>query len=155
MRRNPIRSLWVGKEIRQNPRPEGERLGEGKTMTTQNDSMHRNPPRLTGYARDMRKDPSKAENSLWQTLRNRQINGWKFRRQQVAGDYIADFLCHECHLVIELDGDSHDGQEAYDLKRTKWFESQGFKVIRFTNFDVLENLESVVDVIRRVGGSES
>jgi very-short-patch-repair endonuclease len=72
-----------------------------------------------------------------------------------VGDYIADFLCHECRLVVELDGDSHDGRENYDLKRTMWFESQGFKVIRFTNFDVLENLESVVEVIRKTDESES
>jgi very-short-patch-repair endonuclease len=124
-------------------------------MPTQNYSMHRNPPRLTGYAREMRKEPSKAEFILWQTLRNRQINGWKFRRQQVTGDYIADFLCHECHLVVELDGDTHDGHETYDQKRTMWFKSQGFKVIRFTNFDVLENLESVADAIRRAGESDS
>jgi very-short-patch-repair endonuclease len=58
----------------------------------------------------MRQDPSKAENMLWQYLRNRQVNGWKFRRQHVLGNYIADFLCHDCHLVIELDGDSHDGR---------------------------------------------
>jgi very-short-patch-repair endonuclease len=124
-------------------------------MSNQHDSLHRNPPRLTTFARDMRQDPSKAENVLWQILRNRQINGYKFRRQQVMGNYIADFLCHDCHLVVELDGDSHDGREAYDLERTRWFESQGFKVIRFSNFDVLENVESVIEEIRRAGGSSA
>ena len=120
-------------------------------MSTEHDSSHRNPPRLIQFARDMRQDPSKAENMLWQYVRNRQVNGWKFRRQQVLGNYIADFLCHDCHLVIELDGDSHDGREKYDLERARWFESQGYRVIRFTNFDVLENVESVIDEIRRAG----
>lgn len=124
-------------------------------MPTQNDSQHRIPPRLTNFARCMRLNPSKAENLLWFTLRNRQVDGWKFRRQQVLGDYIADFLCHECHLVIELDGDSHNGRETYDFERTRWFESQGFKVIRITNFDVLDNLQSVVKEIQLTAGKNS
>ncbi len=135
--------------------PKGRDQVRGKTMPTSNDSQHRIPPRLMDFARGMRKDPSKAENLLWFALRNRQINGWKFRRQQVVGNYIADFLCHDCHLIIELDGDSHDGRETYDLERTKWFQSQGYCVIRFTNFDVLENMASVIEEIQRVGAKNS
>jgi adenine-specific DNA-methyltransferase len=117
--------------------------------------LHRKPPRLTQHARDMRKVPSKAENSLWLVLRNRQVDGLKFRRQHVLGSYIADFFCAEQHLVVELDGDTHASQEPYDLQRTQWMESQGFRVMRFTNFDVLENLDAVVEAIRNAcGGKE-
>lgn len=110
--------------------------------------LHRKPPILTRRARDMRHEPSKAENILWQVLRNRQINGLKFRRQNVLGVYILDFYCNEKNLVIEVDGDSHAEQVEYDHQRTIWLESQGCRVIRFTNFDVLENLSRVVEVIQ-------
>jgi very-short-patch-repair endonuclease len=112
------------------------------------ETLHRFPPALTRRARDMRHEPSKAENTLWQVLRNRQINGLKFRRQHVLGDYILDFYCIEKNLIIEVDGDSHAEQVEYDNQRTVWLESQGCRVIRFTNFDVLENLSSVVEAIQ-------
>ncbi len=119
-------------------------------MPPQDNSLHHNPPTLTKRARDMRHEPSKAENMLWQVLRNRQVNGLKFRRQHVLDNYIVDFFCVEKSLVIEVDGDSHSERVMYDAHRTQWLESQGFKVLRFTNFDVLENLNEVVIRIMEV-----
>ena len=79
------------------------------------------------------------------------MRGIKFRRQHVIGPYVADFYCAAASLVIELDGDSHDDQVKYDAERTKYMEDQGIKVVRYTNGDVLENLEGVVeDIFRRV-----
>lgn len=111
-------------------------------------SLHHNPPALIQHARDMRHEPSKAENVLWQVLRNRQMCGLKFRRQHVLASFILDFYCVETKLVIEVDGDSHAEQVEYDQQRTAWLESQGCRVIRFTNFDVLENLSGVIETIQ-------
>jgi very-short-patch-repair endonuclease len=124
-------------------------------MPPENLSLHRKPPKLTQHARDMRIASSKAENTLWEVLRNRQVDGLKFRRQHVLGSYIADFFCAEQCLVVELDGDSHASQEPYDLQRTQWLESQGLRVIRFTNFDVLENLDGVIGAIRDACGGKA
>ncbi len=93
-------------------------------------------------------DATDVERTLWRALRNRQF-GTKFRRQQPIGPYVVDFVSHEARLVIELDGGQHntaDGLE-YDAKRTAFLEREGFRVLRFWNNDVLENVEGVVSVI--------
>jgi 5-methyltetrahydrofolate--homocysteine methyltransferase len=117
---------------------------------SQTQFLHRIKSVFTKYARTMHNDPSKAENILWQVLRNRQIHGLKFRRKHVLGNYIVDFYCVEHNLVIEVDGDSHADQEEYDLLRTSWLASKGYQVVRFTNFEVLENLSGVVEKINEV-----
>jgi very-short-patch-repair endonuclease len=93
------------------------------------------PPRRTtakGYdtARKLRKEPTPAEVKLWAHIRNNQL-GINFRRQHAIGNYIPDFVCIKKKLVIELDGSQHLEQEEYDKERTKYLESQGYKVIRF------------------------
>jgi adenine-specific DNA-methyltransferase len=85
-----------------------------------------------------------AETKLWAILRNRQLNGYKFRRQKSIGRFIVDFYCADADLIIEIDGDTHAGRESYDTKRTKWLENNGYKIIRYTNEEVLTNLENVV-----------
>jgi len=75
------------------------------------------------------------------------LGGFKFRRQQPAGPFVADFYCAECELVVELDGDSHDGRETYDADRTSRFTDRGVEVIRFVNDDVYTNLDAVLDAI--------
>jgi len=72
---------------------------------------------------------------------NRQLAGYKFRRQQPIGRFIVDFYCADVKLVIELDGDSHAGQVEYDSARTQWLEDREYHVIRFSNWDVHKNLE--------------
>src|SRR4051812_27193410 len=91
---------------------------------------------LLARAREMRKQPAPAERKLWNRLRDRQLDGLKFRRQHVLGAYIADFYCHDAHLVIEIDGDSHDERDEYDATRTQIINRGGYRVIRFLNVDV-------------------
>jgi very-short-patch-repair endonuclease len=87
---------------------------------------------------------------LWSHLRRRQLDGWKFRRQAPIGEYIVDFYCPAARLVVELDGDSHDSEVAYNYgqSRQAWLESQGLKVLRFSpNYEKQDHLEGVWDAI--------
>ena len=103
--------------------------------------------RLTAHAKAMRKQPSEPELRLWLALRAKRFETTKFRRQKVIGPYITDFSSRTPPLVIELDGDTHAGQEHYDAQRTAYLEAQGYQVIRFNNSDVVGNLEYVLDRI--------
>jgi hypothetical protein len=81
---------------------------------------------------------------LWQRLRNQQLSGLKFRRQHPLGPFIADFYCAACRLVMEIDGDIHDLQPERDAARTEQFEQYGYRVIRFRNKQVLNDVEDVL-----------
>ena len=100
----------------------------------------------------LRMNMTTAEQLLWDKLRNKQIEGYKFRRQHPYGKYILDFYCNKSRLVIELDGKYHldKEQKVYDDERTKNLESDGLKVIRFNNEQVLYNIESVVNEIKKI-----
>ncbi len=87
------------------------------------------------------------EAKLWARLRNRQLGGFKFRRQHPIGSYVVDFCCAERRLTVELDGDSHAEQEEYDKKRTSWLIEQGYQEIRFWNREVMQNLDAVLEKI--------
>jgi very-short-patch-repair endonuclease len=104
----------------------------------------------TSKARELRKNPTEAEQALWKHLRMRQINGCKFRHQQPIGSYIVDFVSFERRMIIELDGGQHSQQVVYDSKRTAWLEAQGYCVLRFWNNQVLEEIEAVKAVILKV-----
>lgn len=84
---------------------------------------------------------------MWSVLRNRHLHGVKFSRQVVIGSYIADFCAREHVLIVEVDGDTHAGDGARDERRTAWLAAQGYRVIRFTNADVMSNLEGVLYAI--------
>jgi very-short-patch-repair endonuclease len=100
-------------------------------------------------ARELRKEMTPAEKRLWQVLRGNRLDGLYFRRQHAVGTYILDFVCVQEKLVIEVDGGSHLEQEEYDSERTQWLEDEkGYRVIRFTNDDVLKNIHEVVEAIR-------
>jgi very-short-patch-repair endonuclease len=99
-------------------------------------------------ARELRRRSTDAERKLWQHLRDRQVGGAKFRRQVPIGPYIVDFVAIEHQLVIEVDGGQHAMADA-DLVRSRWLASQGYRVIRFWNNEVLANPEGVIDTIRR------
>ncbi|HEX7026257.1 MAG TPA: endonuclease domain-containing protein [Gammaproteobacteria bacterium] len=88
-----------------------------------------------------RKQQTDAERKLWSALRNRQIKNCKFRRQHKIANYIADFVCLEKQLVIELDGGQHLQQTEYDEERTRFLQSHGFQVLRFWNHQILKNLK--------------
>ena len=101
--------------------------------------------RLIEFAKQMRREQTEPETRLWLELRAQRFQGIKFRRQKVIGPYIADFSSREPMLVIEIDGDTHADREAYDRSRTAYFEEQGYRVIRFTNRDVLTNMDGVLE----------
>ena len=104
---------------------------------------------LKQFAKEMRNKPTEAERLLWNVLSNKGIDNHKFRRQHIIGNYIADFICLKQNLIIEVDGSIHQLPEniASDAERTKWLLSEGFRVIRFTNNQVLFELEKVIDKI--------
>ena len=91
-----------------------------------------------------------AELLLWQHLRNRQLGGYKFRRQKPIGPFIVYFICVEKHLIIEVDGGQHAEQLEADKKRTRFLEQNGYKVIRFWNNEVILKSESVLNEILSV-----
>lgn len=100
-------------------------------------------------ASKLRKNSTIQERMLWKILRNRQFKNLKFRRQFPIGEYIVDFVCEEKRIVIELDGGQHNEFENIikDNERTKFIESEGYKVIRFWNNDILNNLEGVFKIL--------
>ena len=106
-------------------------------------------------ARELRKNLTEAERTLWRHLRLRQFGGYKFRRQQPIGNYIVDFVCLEKRLIIELDGGQHSEQIAYDSERNAWLEEQGFSILRFWNNQVLKEIEPVKQVIMEALGCKS
>lgn len=104
-------------------------------------------PRKTILARRLRREATPAERALWVHLSRSQL-GTKFSRQMPVGPYIADFLSRELKLVVELDGFSHDVAPERDMTRDRWMRDHGYRVLRFTNADVSENIEGVVMAIR-------
>jgi very-short-patch-repair endonuclease len=109
----------------------------------------RTPKRTVKAARHLRKRMTPAEELLWQQLRGNQLDGWHFRRQHPVGRFIVDFFCAKAKLVVEVDGPIHKQQRAYDKERTELLETErGYHVIRFTNDEVLNDIESVLQRIR-------
>ena len=107
------------------------------------------PEELLRRCRKLRTSSSDAETRLWSCLRNRQLLGFKFRRQHPVDKFIVDFYCHDVKLAIEIDGGQHaeGAQSLYDKRRTAQLESKGIKVLRFWNNEVLQNLEGVLEMI--------
>ncbi|HMM63708.1 MAG TPA: DUF559 domain-containing protein [Mesorhizobium sp.] len=98
------------------------------------------------FARTMRKEATEAEDRLWQELRGRRLDRIKFRRQAPIGNYIADFVCLEARLIVEIDGSQHADSD-YDRWRDMALNERGFRVLRFWNDDVLRDIGSVCDTI--------
>ena len=96
---------------------------------------------LTPFAKQLRKRPTDAENLLWRHLQRRQIEGFKFRRQQPIGNYIVDFVCLTKKIVIEIDGGQHAVDKETDRIRDAWLRANGFSILRFWNTELFENLE--------------
>ncbi len=140
------------------PQRIGEGLGEGTfpsqavntgwahTYRVDSDLYRKIKP----LAREMRTEPTAAENHLWQRLRRKQIHGYKFRRQHVIDRFIIDFFCADARLVVEVDGPTHEYTEAEDALRTEFLESLGLHVLRFTNGEVLQSTDAVVERIGEV-----
>ena len=102
-----------------------------------------------GFAKKLRKEMTDVEKLLWFRLRGRRLENLKFRRQMPIGLYVVDFICLEQRVIVELDGGQHAEQADYDTQRTAWLNGQGFRVLRFWNNEVLENLAGVLEVIVR------
>ena len=120
-----------------------------------NDHLHKGAiGKLYQYGRELRQLSTKAEKILWEYLRNRKLEGLKFRRQHPLDKFIADFYCHEKKLVIELEGAVHDEKmnAQYDEARTYELGGFGIKVIRFRNSEVEDNIAFVLNEIRKVAG---
>jgi very-short-patch-repair endonuclease len=103
-------------------------------------------PRPTRRAQALRNNATDAERALWRHLSRRQLEGFKFSRQIPVGPFVCDFLCRERALVVEVDGGQHADSER-DAKRTAYLESEGYRVIRFWNNEVLENVDGVLRLI--------
>ena len=101
--------------------------------------------KLTILAKQLRQNQTPQEQKLWNIIRNHKFNNLKFKRQQPIGKYIVDFICKDIKLIIELDGGQHNTKENIlaDEKRTKFLESKGYKVIRFWNNEIDNNIEGV------------
>ncbi len=101
-------------------------------------------------AREMRTQQTNAENHLWQRIRKEQVLGFKFRRQHTIDRFIVDFYCTKARLVIEVDGSIHDEQQENDQLRTEFLENLGLRVLRFTNGEVLQQPDAVIERIAEV-----
>ncbi len=108
--------------------------------------MPKEPERID-RARELRRNMTDAERLLWRHVRRKQLAGAHFRRQRPIGPFIADFVCVERRLVVELDGGQHAERGDDDARRTRFLEQRGYRVLRFWNNDVLSNIDGVLRVI--------
>jgi very-short-patch-repair endonuclease len=124
--------------------PEGRMRVYGAVVTTRQIE-----PRRLDQARRLRRSQTPAEERLWQNLRGRRLQGHKFVRQHSIGPFTVDFLCREATLVIEVDGATHaeDREIEYDVLRTAYLGSQGYRVLRILNDDVFHRFNDVMDMI--------
>jgi very-short-patch-repair endonuclease len=118
------------------PSPSGRGIGRGESN------------KLLTNARRLGNQSTDAERALWTQLRAHRFDGYKFRRQQVIGSYIVDFVCFEANLIIELDGSQHMDQVSYDNQRTEKLEQMGYRVLRFWNNEIFSELDGILETIR-------
>jgi len=158
-----VRSFWLCKKANRKralryrvvpPSPPGRGAGGEGSRTEPVPRKTKPPldPDLLAFARQLRKEQPDAEKLLWRVLRNRQLAGFKFRRQHPVGPYVLDFYCHEARLAVELDGGQHNAPEgrAHDVKRTQFLQKHGIRVVRFWNHEVLQETDAVLEAIWRV-----
>jgi len=103
---------------------------------------------ISEVARNLRKNLTPSEQSLWKHLRQEQLGGFKFRRQQPIGKFIADFVCFEKRLIVEVDGEVHLSQKERDNERDLYLKESGFKVVRFSNEEIERDIKGVLGRIR-------
>ena len=105
---------------------------------------------LRNRARKLRRQQTDVETKLWMRLRDRQLNGAKFRRQHPIGPYIVDFCCPDRELIVEIDGGQHAEQASADQIRTNFLEAAGYRVVRFWNHEALEQMDAILEEIVRL-----
>ena len=117
--------------------------------------MHkRTTPKVFGHAKQLHRNMTPAEVKLWARLRAHRLDGIHFRNQHAIGNYVVDFCAPRKKLIIELDGSQHLDQEAHDKERTQYLESQGYRVLRFWNKDVMNDIDGVIRAIIQAMESE-
>ncbi len=109
--------------------------------------MAHEPTLTRDTARNLRASATEAEQKLWSRLRTKQLDGFQFRRQYSIGPFFVDFICLEADLIVELDGSQHADQKEQDESRSAFLRSYGCRVLRFWNFDVISDVDSVVEQI--------
>jgi very-short-patch-repair endonuclease len=102
----------------------------------------------TGFARLLRAGQTRGEALLWRELRDRRLDGWKFRRQAPILRYVADFLCVDARLVVEIDGPAHLERSDRDALRAAEIEAAGYRIVRFTSAEVEDGLAQVIEALR-------
>ena len=105
-------------------------------------------PRLTKIARTLRKNMTLSEILLWREIKGKKLCGYDFHRQKPIAEYVVDFYCPKLKLVIEIDGDSHDGKENADTIRQQKLESMGLTVLRFWDADIRANVDGIVEQLK-------
>ncbi|RZJ78098.1 MAG: leucine--tRNA ligase [Flavobacterium sp.] len=149
----PVKEMqrnWIGKSVGASVKfPLAPKWGRKATDQPGYMTGGNNSHLLLEHAKTMRSVPTAAENKLWLELKSKALDGFKFRQQHLIADYIVDFVCLSKGLVIEVDGSIHDTQQEADAERTKVLNEKGFDVIRFTNDEVLNNIENVLSIIKR------
>jgi very-short-patch-repair endonuclease len=121
--------------------------GRGGGSYTPDHQLHARHKLMTERTKGMRREPTEAERRLWSILRGKRLDGSKWRNQVNFEDrYIADFVCFQHRLIVEADGGQHS-ENSYDEQRDRWFEAQGFRVLRFWNNDILSNGEGVATML--------
>ena len=149
---NSNRKKFYKKYLNLTPDPSPE--GEGNTILRMKDHVNNltygASAEIFKRAKNLKREMTPAEKILWKELRNGKLDGHKFRRQHPIGKFVADFYCHQRKMVIELDGGIHDdvGIKERDEGRTYELENFGLKIIRFTNEDIFENLDNVLNEIK-------
>ena len=126
---------------------EPDAIPKGWAVHYQNTALYH---KIKPLARQMRREQTAAEKHLWQRLRHKQVGGYKFRRQHVIDRFVVDFYCAEARLVVEVDGPTHDYTQEEDALRTEFLESLGLRVLRFTNDEVFQATDAVVERIGEV-----
>ena len=98
-------------------------------------------------AKKLRRELTLTEKILWKELRTNKLNGLHFRRQQIIHGFVADFYCHQKELIVEVDGEIHEQQMEYDIERDAFLVAAGFRILRFTNAEIFEDLRGVLEKI--------
>ncbi len=141
---------YIEDEKRNAPPPPEGGIGEPSDKMEEFYHYQNADPMLYGllkeFVKESRGNPTEAEDALWQMLRGKKLEGYKFRRQHIIGSYIADFICLKAKLIIEVDGLIHQlpDSKVNDEERTAWLKQKGFKVVRFTNEEVIGDTENVL-----------
>ena len=120
-----------------------------KTVSKFMNQSVKTPAYVIELAKDLRNNMTRSEETMWSVLKMKQIGGYKFRCQHPVYRYILDFYCHQKRLAIEIDGKIHDSQQEYDRYRDEFLQSIEIRTLRIENKDVLNNIETVKEMIKR------